>query len=195
VLTSYTMAPYTQHPTTTTKCRPQLSSPKSQKESRYGSVTGIIPGLFTQREAFIILDGYSALRKTGVRCPVVTDGYFAEFFLGWFLVVGGAFLQGDGDLHRCLSVVFSLVERGGWCTLAGSYEPRCWKANFFLGFEIYFCDLGDESAVLYASPGCPGIPASVSLPSHCPEVSTIRNRVNEDRSNAFTDLCQSIFSR
>jgi hypothetical protein len=35
-------------------------------------------------------------------------------------------------------VVFSLVERGGWCTLAGSYVPRWWTANFSLDFEIYF---------------------------------------------------------
>jgi hypothetical protein len=45
---------------------------------------------------------------------------FANIFLGWSSVVGGAFLQGDCDFHRCLLRGFWLVERGGLRTFAGS---------------------------------------------------------------------------
>jgi hypothetical protein len=87
-----------------------VCSSKLQKESRYGSVTGIIPGLFTQREAFTILDGYSVLRKTGVRSPLVRDGYFAGFFFG--LVFGGGRGVFTGGL-RFPQVLFAWFLAGG----------------------------------------------------------------------------------
>jgi hypothetical protein len=58
--------------------------------------------------------------------------------LGWFFVVGGAFLQGDCDFHKWYLCGVSLVVSAILGSFAGSYEPRCRTANFFLFFEIYF---------------------------------------------------------
>ena len=91
---------------------------------------------------------------------------FVNIFLGWFSVVGGAFLQGDCDLHRCHCVVFSLAVSAILGSFAGSYGPRCGTANFFLSLEIYF--VGWSTLVRLS------LRILVAAPSFCRRVIRIR---------------------